>query len=478
MTDSDLLWAPAHPESAQATLFREAVNAKHGLTLSSYEDLQQWSCSDRGAFWDQVWDWEGVIGHKGDGEVGIASSLTRSHQVVDAKATPRDNPRWFPNAKLNWAENQLKHALTHPDDIAIIDTTEHMPEFAPEPRRVTQRELVELVGRAQRAMVNMGVQKGHRVAYWGGNRLESVVTLLAASSLGAIFSSAAADFGVDGVIERLEQIKPHLLVVANGVIYNAKAHSLLPLLPRLLSSLSHPPKATIIIEHIPSTGVSDVSDFLAGHHDGHTTIYKWSDVVDDEEPYTPTFTPLDFNDPIWILFSSGTTGKPKAIVHRQGGMLLDSLREHHIQGDITRGDVFFQYTTPGWMMYQYLVAGLGTGATILLYDGSPLKDPASMWNLIDEFGVTVFGTSAKYIEMISKHYPDVGEKHKLTHLRQILSTGSPLPPQLFDFVYANVKKDVLLGSVSGGTDICSVFAGRCTALPVFRGEIQCRQLGL
>lgn len=158
-------------------------------------------------------------------------------------------------------------------------------------------------------------------------------------------------------------------------------------------------------------------------------------------------------------------------------MLIDSLREHHIQGDITRGSIFFYYTTPGWMMWQYLISGLGTGATVLLYDGSPLKDPGSLWRMVDEYGITQFGTSAKYIEQLSKHYADVGAKHDLSTLKQIMSTGSPLPPHLFDFVYSNIKKDVLLGSVSGGTDICSVFAGRCTALPVYRGEIQARMLG-
>jgi acetoacetyl-CoA synthetase len=247
-------------------------------------------------------------------------------------------------------------------------------------------------------------------------------------------------------------------------VYNQKHHPLLPLLPRLFTSLSHPPANTVIINHLPDEldTKANVSLFIEGWHDGHTKLHKWADFV-NHPAGTPTYERIGFNDPIWILFSSGTTGKPKAIVHRAGGMLIDALREHHIQGDIGRGDVFFQYTTTGWMMYQYLIAGLATGATILLYDGSPLKDPATCWNLIDAHDVSVFGTSAKYIEMVSKVYPDVGKKHKLSHLRQILSTGSPLAADLFDYVYANVKKDLLLGSVSGGTDICSVFAGRCTA---------------
>ncbi|BEI82107.1 hypothetical protein CcaverHIS002_0212670 [Cutaneotrichosporon cavernicola] len=465
-TDPDQLWAPTHPEAAQASRLAAHISKKYRVQLDTYEDFWRWSCANRGEFWSEVWDWEGVIGDKGPGP------------FVDAAARPKDNPKWFTGARVNWAENQLRNATMHPGDVAIIDTCEHTPTFKPAPREVTQKELLGLVAQAQAGMKAAGVQKGHRVAYWGGNRLEAAVTLLATTSLGAIFSSAAADFGVDGVIERLEQIKPHLLVVSNGCVYNQKHHPQLPLLPRLFASLSHPPANTVIINHLPDEldDNSNVSLFIEGWHDGHTKLHKWSHFV-NHQVSTPTFERIGFNDPIWILFSSGTTGKPKAIVHRAGGMLIDALREHHIQGDIGRGDVFFQYTTTGWMMYQYLIAGLATGATILLYDGSPLKDPATCWNLIDEHDVSIFGTSAKYIEMVSKVYPDVGKKHRLVRLRQILSTGSPLASDLFDFVYANVKKDLLLGSVSGGTDICSVFAGRCTALPVFRGEIQCRQLG-
>ncbi|WOO82538.1 Acetoacetyl-CoA synthetase [Vanrija pseudolonga] len=466
--DSDLLWLPAHPERAQSTLLREKVAQKYGLKLETYEDLLKWSIEHRGDFWSEVWDWEGVLGDKG------------AEPFVDETVPPRSNPLWFPKASINWAENQLRHAKTHPDDIAVIDTTEHSPSegYTPAPRRVTQRELLNLVGQVQRGLKAAGVKKGHRVCYWGGNRVESVAVLLATNSIGAIFSSAAADFGVDGVIERLEQIKPHVLFASNGVVYNGKARPLIQLLPKLFSALKTPPSTTVIINHLPDSvnPQSDVSKFLAGSNDPRTKFQTFESFV-GTEPAEPTFERGGFNDPIWILFSSGTTGKPKAIVHRQGGMLLDSLREHHIQGDITRGDVFFYYTTPGWMMFQYLVSGLATGATIVCYEGSPLKDPATMWNMIDEHGVTAFGTSAKYIEQISKHYPDVGKKHKLATLRQIMSTGSPLAAHLFDFVYENVKKDVLLGSVTGGTDICSVFAGRCTSLPVFRGEIQCRMLG-
>nr|XP_031860111.1 acetoacetate-CoA ligase [Kwoniella shandongensis]KAA5527183.1 acetoacetate-CoA ligase [Kwoniella shandongensis] len=462
--DQDLpLWSPTDPSSSQTTLFRNHINSTYQLSLSTYEDLWVWSCSHRADFWSSLWDWEHIIGSK------VSSSS--SSLVVDETATPSDNPIWFPSASLNWAENQLRHHLTRPDDIAIIQTSEPCAtsNWFPETKRITQSQLYSLVGKTQRSLRRGGVGKGDRVAFWGGNCLEAVVVLLASNSIGAIFSSAAADFGVDGVIERLEQIKPKVLLVTNGVVYGGTARPLLPLLPTLLSSLSAPPEEVVVISHLPDE-LAPLPPAMKDKTSG------WGEWLDKEEGEVE-FLRMGFNEPIWILFSSGTTGRPKAIVHRQGGMLLDSLREHHLAGDIGPKDVYFYYTTPGWMMFQYLVSGLATGATVVLYEGSPLKPPSFLWSLIDELGITVFGTSAKWIEQISKHYPEVGEKHDLKTLRQILSTGSPLPLHLFDFVYEKVKKDVLLGSVTGGTDICSVFAGRNTSLPVYRGEIQSRMLG-
>ncbi|OCF38693.1 acetoacetate-CoA ligase [Kwoniella heveanensis CBS 569] len=456
-SDPDLLWSPADPSSSQTELFREYINDTHYLSLESYEDLWKWSVSNRGDFWSAVWDWEQVVGIKGI-------------YTVDESARPVDNPHWFPDTSLNWAENQLRHLKTRPRDIAIITTSEPCAGHSPSPKRFTQSELYRLVGKTQRSLYKTGVKKGDRVAFWGGNVLEAAVVLLATSSIGGIFSSAAADFGVDGVKERLEQIKPKVLFVTNGVVYAGTARPLLPLLPKLLASLSDPPQVVVIIDHLPEELVPRPKELEKERKwDEWLGPHDWDSVINFER--------MGFDEPIWILFSSGTTGKPKAIVHRQGGMLLDSLREHHLAGDIGRGDVFFYYTTPGWMMYQYLISSLATGATIVLYEGSPLKPHSHLWTLIDELKITIFGTSAKWIEQISKYYPDVKENHDLSSLKQILSTGSPLPSALFDFVYDRVKKDVIVGSITGGTDICSVFAGRNTSLPVYRGEIQSRMLG-
>ncbi|WWC90868.1 acetoacetate-CoA ligase [Kwoniella dendrophila CBS 6074] len=463
--DPDLLWTPRKPSQTQTSLFREHINQTYSLSLKTYEDLYNWSIENRADFWSELWDWEKVIGEKGD-------------YIVDQdKNLPELNPLWFKESKLNWAENQLRYSRSNPNDIAIIQTSESTSDYTPSIKKISQKELNELVGKVQRSLLRDGVKKGDRIGFWGGNVLESVLVLLATSSIGGIFSSAAPDFGLDGVKERLNQIQPKILFVTNAVVYNGVVRPLLPLLPELLKSLKNPPDKIIIINHLPEN-LCPIPDQLQNNNSNshHGITINWDNWLDTSISETK-FTRLGFNDPIWILFSSGTTGKPKAIVHRQGGMLLDSLREHHLAGDIGRGDIFFYYTTPGWMMFQYLISALATGATIVLYEGSPLKNPSYLFNLIDDLGITIFGTSAKWIEVISKTYPKVKDNHRLSTLKQILSTGSPLPAALFDFIYENVKKDVLVGSITGGTDVCSVFAGRNTCLPVYRGEIQSRMLG-
>ncbi|OWZ54126.1 acetoacetate-CoA ligase [Cryptococcus neoformans 125.91] len=454
------LWTPTDPTTTQTHLFLLHINKIHSLSLTTYADLWEWSCAHRSDFWSALWDWEHIIGDKGVKENG---------KVVDEDKTPEENPPWFTESSLNWAENQLRHAKSRPDDIAIIQASEPCSTYAPPTKQITQSELYSLVGKAQRSLRAAGVGKGDRVAFWGGNCLEAVITVLATSSLGGIFSSAAADFGIDGVVERLEQIRPKVLVVTNGVIYAGTPRPLLPRVAPLLDILKNPPSVVVSVDHLPEELVPTFAEVKE-------KLVRWDDWLDQEDGEV-NFLRMGFDEPIWILFSSGTTGKPKAIVHRQGGMLLDSLREHHLAGDISSSDIFFYYTTPGWMMFQYLISGLATGATIVLYEGSPLKLPSHLWSLIDDLGITVFGTSAKWIEQVEKHYPDVAKDHDLKTLKQILSTGSPLPGRLFDFIYEKVKKNVLVGSVTGGTDICSVFAGRNTCLPVFRGEIQSRMLG-
>lgn len=289
-SDPELLWTPKDPCSSQTALFREYVNRKHSLKLSTYEDLWRWSCQRRSDFWTDAWDYEGVIGSKGEGV------------RIDESLPPAANPLWFPNASLNWAENQLRHHSTHPDDIAIIQTSEPCLNHSPRPERITQAELYTLVGRTQRAMRAAGVVEGDRIAFWGGNCAESVIVLLATSSLGAIFSSAAADFGADGVQERLEQIRPRLLFVTNGVVYAEAPRPLLPLLPALLDRLKIPPERTVVIDHLPASLVPMLPE-VSGH-----TVEGWEDFLDKSEGEVQ-FKQMGFNHPIWVLFSSGTTGE-------------------------------------------------------------------------------------------------------------------------------------------------------------------------
>lgn len=293
------LWTPPSPKETQTNQFRLHINSKYGLQLDTYEQLWRWSCHNRGDFWREVWEWEDVVGDLG------SKSLS-----VNNTNRPSDNPAWFDDASLNWAENQLRHCATHPDDIALIQISEPCPGWEPPTRRVTQKELYKLVGKVQRSMKAAGLVKGDRVAFWGGNTLEAVVVLLATSSLGGIFSSAAADFGKDGVIERLQQIRPKLLFVTNGVVYNAAPRPLLPLLSTLLSSLDEPPQTTVVISHLPESLVVTPEDLKS---QGKTT--SWEDFLDRSEGDVE-FLRMGFNEPIWILFSSGTTGKPKAIVVR------------------------------------------------------------------------------------------------------------------------------------------------------------------
>ncbi|GBE79455.1 Malonamoyl-CoA synthetase vrtB [Sparassis crispa] len=459
------LYQPPSPESSRALRFLRHTNAKHSLSLSSYLDLYNWSIDKIDDFWSEVWDETAVVGDKG------------AH-VVDTTAPPPANPLWFTEAKLNYAENLLK--CRSPDKTALIEAIEPDPNNpSPPHRRVTYLELYSLVADLVSALLASGLKAGDRVASYSSNCIENVAACLAAAAIGCIWVSAAADFGPEGVLERFEQVRPSLIFSVDAVVYNAKVHPHLPKLKSLLVGLQDRaalrPKV-VVIPHM-STSI-DRSDW----HDGWIS---WDEFVAEGKEKKLGRTPegeiewcrLDFNWPLWILFSSGTTGRPKPIVHRAGGMLLQAKKEFVICADLQPEDVFFYYTTTGWMMWNFLIAGLSVGCTLVLYDGSPLYNPAYLWHLVDELEISIFGTSAKYIDQLSKVYKPA-DYHQLSTLRHIYSTGSPLAPPLFDFVYKHIRPDVLLGSITGGTDICSLFAGMCTALPVFRGEIQCRLLGM
>ncbi|KAG8888435.1 hypothetical protein FRB98_007647 [Tulasnella sp. 332] len=472
-TSNDLttkLWTP-DPSIIDRTgthKFLKRIQRKYPHTaLTTYEDLWRWSTENISEFWSEVWDATEIIGQKTDSSTAVAKL-----DVVPRHATPADNPAWFPAAKLNWAENMLRR---RDDKIALIQATEPTPSTPNPPyRRITYGELYDLTSRVVDALRSSGIKPGDRVASYASNCIENVAASLGAAALGAIWVSVSADFGPDAALSRFQQVQPKVIFSVDSTVYNAKVHTHLPKLASLLSSISDDPscpKPKVVI--IPALG-----DECTKHELGNKEWVTWEGFLPKEQGKNEIeWHRAGFDWPLWILFSSGTTNKPKPIVHRAGGMLLQSKKEFQICADLGEKDVFFYYTTTGWMMWNFLVNGLTTGCTLVLYDGSPLKQPGLLWKMAEDLGITVFGTSAKYLDQLSKDYKP-REHHNLSTIRQIYSTGSPLANHLFDYVYEDIKKDVILASITGGTDICSLFAGICTAVPVYRGELQCRMLGM
>ncbi|KAG0003727.1 hypothetical protein BGZ65_001406 [Modicella reniformis] len=460
------MWEPSNIESKEMEMFRFFVNKKHSLSLANYDDLWQWSVDKIGQFWNAVWTYTNVI-----------ASTPHFGPAVDASVPMDVFPAWYSSARLNFAENALW--CKDPHKTAIIASG----ELQSTPTTISYAELYTKVRQCAKAMRKAGVVKGDRVAGYIANCPEAIIAMLAASSIGAIWSSTSPDFGTIGVLDRFSQIRPKLLFSVNAVVYNGRPHDHFQKLRQVLEGLDMVEKV-ILIPFVPSQPCNGSavdkgttwSEFLATSGEASSTTGT-DGVTQDQELIQ--FEPLPFNHPLYILFSSGTTGKPKCIVHSAGGMLLQHKKEHIIHGNLNSQDILFQYTTTGWMMWNWLVSGLTLGATIVLFDGSPFKPgPSALWDLIDQVKVTAFGTSAKYLQAVQDAGYLPRKRNDLSSLHSIYSTGSPLKPESFDFVYDNIKQDVLLGSITGGTDICSLFACHNAVLPVYRGEIQCRALGM
>ncbi len=445
------LWTPSPERAAAATItdFRAFCAARAGVDLADGMALQRWSVAEPAAFWDAVWDHCGVVGDKGE------------RRLVDGDRMP--GARFFPDAKLNFAENLLARAGA-PEDDAIVFRAEDKAGG-----RLSWADLSSLVSRLQQALVAAGVGVGDRVAGLLPNIPEAVAAMLAATSIGAVWSSASPDFGPRGVLDRFGQIEPKLLFAVDGYWYAGK---------RCLIG----DKLAEIVPQLPSAETVVVIDFLgeatalAADLPRATTLPAF---LAPFEAKRTTFERLPFDHPLCILFSSGTTGVPKCIVHRAGGVLLQHLKEHAFHADTKPGDRVFYFTTLGWMMWNWLVSALARGATLLLYDGSPFHPgPEVLFDYADAEGMTLFGTSARYIDAVKKSGLVPRERFKLDTVRALASTGSPLAPESFDFVYQDIKADLHLASISGGTDIVSCFVLGDPTRPVYKGEIQGPGLGM
>ena len=441
------MWQPTKEQinNSQMMDYMQLVNQKFGLSLKKYSQLYDWSIEKAEDFWGSFWEYSQIIHHSPYSQV-----------VDDLGKMP--GAKWFDGATLNFAENLLRY---RDDKIAILFQGEDGTQSS-----LTYKELHDQVSRLARSMREMGIVKNDRVAGFMPNIPETIITMLATASIGAIWSSCSPDFGIKGVLDRFQQIEPKLIFAADGYLYNGKTIDCLSKLKNILTYLPSI-KKTIIV---PFAG------------DSNTNVIKnsmlWNDFL-HKDSGDIIFEQLPFDHPLYIMYSSGTTGLPKSIVHSAGGTLIQHLKELKLHTDLTQNDKIFYFTTCGWMMWNWLISSLSVGATIVLYDGSPFyPDGTALLKMAEEVGITVFGTSAKYISSLESAGIKPKQISSFPKLRTILSTGSPLVEENFDFVYGEWKEDVQLASISGGTDIISCFALGNPILPVYRGELQCRGLGM
>ena len=438
------LWQPDEKRIASSNMrrFMDAAEKETGQAFPDYDSLYRWSVDEKETFWSLLWDFCGVIGHKGERILVDGDDIE--------KAT------WFPDASLNFAENLLRRK---DDTVAIYFRAEDRVE-----RSMSWKELNRQVACVADWLRQQGVGPGDRVAGYVANMPEAIIAMLATASLGGIWTSTSPDFGEESVTERFGQTEPKILFAVDGYYYSGKTIDIrqrVQAVQRMIPSI----RQTVMIPLVEL--------------DGPDGILPWKSLISSAEPPEPVFEPCGFNDPLYILYSSGTTGKPKCITHKVGGVLLQHLKELQLHSDVRPGDRVFYFTTCGWMMWNWLVSALACEATVVLYDGSPFYPSGNvLWDYADAVGISLFGTSAKYIDALSNAGIEPAKSHDLSSLRTLCSTGSVLAPESFDYVYRSIKENLCLASISGGTDIVSCFVLGCPIRPVWRGESQCRGLGM